>query len=534
MGSAGPGVFACVVDAHPKFHLDALRWFATLQRIAGVDAHDLVVHAVGSTESDVLAFLRGQGVSVVNVPLFDPRSPHCNKISGALNLAGRDFDGMAVLTDADIVVLEDPRGLPVAPGSLGLRLVGAGNPPLRVLEGVFASARLPVPERVPLERVAVAGFTLAGHGNGGVYMVPAATLRPVAQSWERWARWLLDRLDLLEDWPTFVDQTAMTLAVAETGTRPHWLDPRWNLPSQNPKRIPADPEPPAIIHYHHAVTNGGLLQETGFDAVDARIAAANEAITEVWHQAFPNASFWEWRYLINPERGSGVGSRGEPLEAKRRLLSAVVKSLQPTSVLDVGCGDGQATEGLALGSYVGIDLSAEAVRCAKLGRPDGDYRVGALADNRVEADLTMCLDVLIHQADTASYESLVSLLLGSCSRALLVSGYDRPPERTSPIVHFHEPLVETLRRLGPDDVSAPLREVHGITTYLVLKPSALPDGDDEHKIVLATIRDQIAARTPLARSRTRRGAGWLVRAGASGSRRMQGLRTRRTGLANSD
>ena len=31
------GVFSCVVDQHPRFHLEALRWFASLTTVAGVD-----------------------------------------------------------------------------------------------------------------------------------------------------------------------------------------------------------------------------------------------------------------------------------------------------------------------------------------------------------------------------------------------------------------------------------------------------------------------------------------------------------------
>ena len=46
-GAAG-GQFACVVDEHPRFHLDALRWYAALTALAGVKPSDLVVHAVGS------------------------------------------------------------------------------------------------------------------------------------------------------------------------------------------------------------------------------------------------------------------------------------------------------------------------------------------------------------------------------------------------------------------------------------------------------------------------------------------------------
>ena len=77
----------------------------------------MVVHAVGGTDSEVLNFLRCQGVAVDAIEPFDERPPpHCNKISGAIRLAERGVEGFAVLTDTDIAVLEDPRRLEVPLG----------------------------------------------------------------------------------------------------------------------------------------------------------------------------------------------------------------------------------------------------------------------------------------------------------------------------------------------------------------------------------------------------------------------------------
>ncbi|MGH9078735.1 MAG: hypothetical protein ACRDYE_01415, partial [Acidimicrobiales bacterium] len=124
------GVFSCVVDAHPRFHLDALRWFAALTTVAGVDPRELTVHVVGPADSDALGFLVGRGVSVRRVDPFDARSPHCNKIAGALRLAEDPIDGMAVLCDTDVVVLEDPRGLALPPRSIAGKIVDTPVPPL--------------------------------------------------------------------------------------------------------------------------------------------------------------------------------------------------------------------------------------------------------------------------------------------------------------------------------------------------------------------------------------------------------------------
>ena len=285
------GVFSCVVDVDPRFHLEALRWYATLDRIVGVDPADLVVHAVEGSESHVLEFLRSRRVSIVDVERFDERSPHCNKISGAVSLARRGVDGLAVLTDTDVAVVQDPRHIALGANEVGLRRVGAGNPPLHILETLFEAAGVELPPPVPIEFAPRTGqFTLSGHGNGGLYVVPGPLLPALAAAWERWARWILDHLHLLETWSTFVDQAAMTLALADGGCSPCNLGLEWNFPTNNPRRIPARPPVPAALHYKGNVTADGPLGPSGSAVVDRRIAIANEAITRVWAEAFPTGA----------------------------------------------------------------------------------------------------------------------------------------------------------------------------------------------------------------------------------------------------
>ncbi len=57
----GDGIFTCVVDNQPRLHLEALRWFACLTEVAGIDPNQLVVHVVGPTSSEVLGYLDPKG-----------------------------------------------------------------------------------------------------------------------------------------------------------------------------------------------------------------------------------------------------------------------------------------------------------------------------------------------------------------------------------------------------------------------------------------------------------------------------------------
>ena len=463
------GTISCVVDQDPRFHLDALRWFASLTAVAGVDPSDLVVHVVGRADTDALATLRAKGVRVRPIEAFDARSPHCNKVAGALALAASGVTGLAVLSDADVVFCADPRTVEVAPGSVAAKPVDAPQPSLEVLDTVFSAAGVAMPAPVPLDFYPGA-TTVAGNGNGGLYLVPGTGLAAVATAWAGWARWLLERRSLLGPFGTFVDQVAMALALADRRIGAQRLPVRWNTPTHVPEWLTADAERPLALHYHGAVEVTGLLTPPGVPVVDEQVGLVNRAIADLWQDAFPNATFWEWRYRTNPELGSGLGSRGEVLTDKRAMVTAVLDRLGPGSVLDVGCGDGEALRGLPLPRYTGLDLSEAATRLAQVARPDGTFVVGALTDHPVHADLTVCLDVLIHQPDRSTYDALTAALVASADRALLVSGYERPPDNQTPMIHFHEPLSTSLRRLRPDASLEALREAHEITTWLARWP----------------------------------------------------------------
>jgi SAM-dependent methyltransferase len=118
------------------------------------------------------------------------------------------------------------------------------------------------------------------------------------------------------------------------------------------------------------------------------------------------------------------------MKDERSLLATLLEVLHPESVLEVGRGDGGAN---------------------------------------LPADLVLCLDLLLHQADFASYADLVDRSLSSSRLALVVSGLERPVQPAPPTARFHEPLSTTIRRCDPEAEIYPLREEHGVATFLVLK-----------------------------------------------------------------
>ena len=210
------------------------------ERVAGVEARDIVVHAVERDGFRRPAVPSSEGVAVDSIEPFDERPPpHCNKICGAIRLAERGVEGSAVLTDTDIAMLEDFAGWTFHP----VRWRHAwSEPPTLPFEFWKTCSRLPGSRSdglepldwVPEER------TVSGHGNGGLYIIPGAMLSTVAHSWAHWAKWLMDHVAILEDFPRHIDQPSMALALSDLGITPRRLDIRWNFPAHNPARIPTN------------------------------------------------------------------------------------------------------------------------------------------------------------------------------------------------------------------------------------------------------------------------------------------------------
>jgi hypothetical protein len=169
---------------------------------------------------------------------------------------------------------------------------------------------------------------------------------------------------------------------------------------------------------------------------------------------FDNASFWKDRYLANPQRGSGLGSRGAPRALKDALIRRTLERERSRSVLDIGCGDLASVAELPIADYTGIDIAETVIEANAGRRPDWKFLSGdflKLRDqHRFRSDLVLCFDVLIHQHDFAAYEAFVRAVVMSCGAWGLIGAFQTPPRPRyrSEITAYHEPITRTLARCG--------------------------------------------------------------------------------------
>jgi ubiquinone/menaquinone biosynthesis C-methylase UbiE len=174
---------------------------------------------------------------------------------------------------------------------------------------------------------------------------------------------------------------------------------------------------------------------------------------------FDNRAFWNSRYIDNMELGSGVGSRGDNMAHKRKLISSFLEEFQPKSILDVGCGDFEVLSGLDIeAEYLGLDIAPFIIDRNRKQFPGKSFEcVNFVELDEVDsccAGVVLCCEVLIHQHHCADYRMCLENIVRASQTGGLISGYvrDPRPDIHSPIIAWHEPLGETLEDLGAKQI----------------------------------------------------------------------------------
>jgi SAM-dependent methyltransferase len=181
---------------------------------------------------------------------------------------------------------------------------------------------------------------------------------------------------------------------------------------------------------------------------------------------FDNREFWDRRYADDPSLGSGIGSRGDNLLHKRKIVADFLRRVAPATVLDVGCGDHEVLRGIAhLPSYVGLDVSGVVVERNRRLFPERRFEcldfVNCTTLDTLRADVVLCTEVLIHQHRREQFDGLLKNIVAAALRGGLVSGYifDPRPAIASDIIAWHEPITDALMRSGAGAVRIEARSL---------------------------------------------------------------------------
>lgn len=443
-------LFSFVVDSEPRFLYQGYHLARSIQLHCpgeGCVTNVCVTPEVPPDWRDIFTEL---GCRVLEISRFgDGR--YCNKVSQLEHLSLTEFD-YVILLDTDTILIEDIRRY-MLPDVLQAKIVDYPNPSLDSLKQIAEKCGLSnLPLIVPTD--SGVGETYSGNCNGGFYAIPAKLLPIVVMWFPHWVKWLLADNDVLrrERKEMHTDQVAMWLTIHHKQIP--FAAAKSNLNyyvHRGHDRVYYDANAPiCLLHYHSTLNVVGLIAPTAKlsdTAMDA-IAAANRQIAA----GFDNRVFWNFRYNDFSDRGSGVGSRGEPLHYKRALLRA--EGIEDAnSVLDIGCGDLEVIRAFNIENYSGLDISREAlVTARRVAQPHWNL---ALLSNSVSAsvapaELVLCFEVLIHQPTEVEYRQLIALLAEKTLKTLLVSGYDSGNAEiiSNHMTYFYEPLADSLARLS--------------------------------------------------------------------------------------
>lgn len=143
-----------------------------------------------------------------------------------------------------------------------------------------------------------------------------------------------------------------------------------------------------------------------------------------------SAPYWERRYAAGGT--SGTGSYGKSAQIKAAYVNQVVATHAVSSIVELGCGDGNQLSMLHTPRYLGLDVSPTAISlCAERFSDDPTKsflwydpahffdRAGILA-----ADLALSQEVIFHLVEDEIYERYMKHLFALGNRYVLICSSD--------------------------------------------------------------------------------------------------------------
>ena len=148
-------------------------------------------------------------------------------------------------------------------------------------------------------------------------------------------------------------------------------------------------------------------------------------------------AYWERRYKLGGD--SGTGSYGKASRYKAEVLNTFVAKHGISSIIEFGCVDGHQIYLAKYPSYLGVDVSADALeRCRKIFSRDSQKSFITLDEyNRQSADLALSLDVIYHLVEDEVYWQYLAVLFSSAKRFVVIysTSADQPSDQLPHVRH---------------------------------------------------------------------------------------------------
>jgi len=450
-------LYSMVIQPGAEYILQAQRLIWSLRTYTKVSQEQIILHIAGALDKTVLMNLEELDITPIEVTPY-ANNPWCNKLQQLNKLSDRSFDEI-VLLDCDMIVRKEPTA---SHNAIRAKQEDLNCPPINFFKDLFFEAGLKMP---PLCSTFQGEKIVRGYSNRGVYIIPAPYFATLSRAWQYWTKWCINRKHLISNYWNLIDQVSFAMSIHSEKLDFKELEASFNFPThvKMPNYFDCDP---AILHYHRALDfNQNLLPVRDLPCVNAAISQINRAWSIYFRRHFDNISFWNSRYSIHPEFGSGETSRGDLLDLKQRLLERIVEFTSAISVVDIGGGDGKVMAGLQQRlTIVALDASLASKALYLKNIPNAQWFLHniCLTPFKHDCNLTICLELLTHCSTNEDYQNALDNICFSAND-LIISGFEALPIFCGQTSYFHEPLSESLRKRGR--IPIPIFFYNGITLF---------------------------------------------------------------------
>jgi SAM-dependent methyltransferase len=168
-------------------------------------------------------------------------------------------------------------------------------------------------------------------------------------------------------------------------------------------------------------------------------AATSRTGVRLRHLTFKGSGpYWEDRYARGGN--SGPGSYGAAASWKAETVNAWVRELGVTSVIDLGCGDGNQLSLADYPRYLGLDRSPTVVRqCIERFRADPTksflyFEPDSMADPAgwLRADMALSMEVIFHLVEDQVFDEYMRQLFASAERYVVICSNDTVDDELVP------------------------------------------------------------------------------------------------------
>lgn len=161
--------------------------------------------------------------------------------------------------------------------------------------------------------------------------------------------------------------------------------------------------------------------------------------------------YWIERYYIG--KNSGDGSYGKFAEFKAEILNSFVSKENIKTIIEYGCGDGNQLKLAKYPSYLGFDVSPEAIRlCKEQFAHDNTKTFKLMSQYAGEtAELTLSLDVIYHLIEDEVFNEYMHRLFNSAEKFVIIYSSNTDKNQSNQPNHIkHRQFSKWVEQMKPE------------------------------------------------------------------------------------